>query len=121
MRLQINARHVRLTGALREHVERRFLDSLPHHYDRDSCDLRVEIDSPVGRSKRRYEEVRAFLTVPGSVLVAHARARNAWVAVDDAQKQLLRRIDEWRRRLRALARHPKKYYAARLVEEREGR
>lgn len=120
MRLQINARHTQLTGALREHVERRFLESLPLHYDRDSCDLRVEIDSPVGQSKRRYEEVRAFLTVPGGMLVAHARGRDAFAATDGAQKQLLRRIDEWRRRLRDRARYPKKYYAARLVEEREG-
>lgn len=117
MRLQIAARHMQLTVALRDHVERRFLDSLPHHYDRDSCDLRVEIDHPVGLTKRRYEEVHAQLTVPGGLLVAHARAKDAYAAVDAAQKQLLRRIDEWQRRLRDRARHPKKYYAARLVED----
>ena len=121
MRLHINARHMQLSDALREHVERRFMDSLPQHYDRASCDLRVEIDHPVGgESKRRYEEVHAQLSVPGALLVAHARAKDVFAAVDAAQKQLLRRLDQWRLKLRGLGRHPKKYYTARLAEQGPG-
>src|SRR4051794_23860958 len=117
MRLQIAARHMQLTDALRAHVQHRFLDSLPKHYDRDSCDLRVEIDHPVGgEGKRRYEEVHAQLNVPGALLIAHARAKDAFTAVDAAHKQLLRRLGEWRLKLRSIARHPKKYYAQKLVE-----
>lgn len=116
MRLRINARHMELTNTLREHVERRFLDSLSKHFDRESCELRVEIDRGVGEGKRRYDEVHAQLNVPGALLIAHGRAKNPFTAVDVAQKQLLRQLDEWRGRLYG-NRFPTKYYAARLVEE----
>src|SRR4051812_532751 len=105
MRLHVIARHMELNRALLSHVRRRFLNELPRHYDRDSCDLRVELDHPVGETKRRYEEVRAKLTVPGALLVVHARAQDLFTAVDDAYKQLVRRVDEWRGRKLA-RRHP---------------
>lgn len=108
---------MKLTPALRDHVRHRFLDSLPNHYDRDSCDLRVELEHGTGEHKRRYEEVHAQLTVPGRMLVARARAKDIYIAVDEAQRQLLRNLDDWRSRALETARFPKKYYAARLVEE----
>jgi ribosomal subunit interface protein len=116
MKLQIVARHLPLTDTLRDHVRRRFLEILPRHFDRESCELHVELS---GGPKHRYAECRARLTVPGGLLVVSERAPDLYAAVDAAERTLLRKVMGWRDRVLIGTRFPKKYFVARRLEESE--
>jgi ribosomal subunit interface protein len=116
MKLQIVVRHLSLTQALRDHIHERFLEMLPRHFDRESCDLHVEIS--LG-PKHRYHECQARLTVPGGLLVVRERAADAFAAVDAAERILNRKVLDWRDRVLIGSRFPKKYYVAELMEEGE--
>jgi ribosomal subunit interface protein len=116
MKLRIVCRHFPLTDTLRAHIHRRFLEYLPRHFDRESCDLHVEL---LGGPKHRYQECQARLTVPGGLLVVRERADDAYAAVDAVERSLLRRVLEWRDRVLIGSRYPTKYFLARLLEEEE--
>ncbi len=118
MNLRISAHHVELTPALRNYVEHRFLDTIPRHFDRSSCDLHVFLDETNGEA-RPVRECHAQLTVPGGRLVARERATDLFAAVDLARRTLERLLESYRGKKVVGTRYPKKYYAARVVEERE--
>jgi ribosomal subunit interface protein len=117
MKLQIVARHIPLTNTLRDHIKRRFLEMLARHFDRESCELHVEIASPVGEGKHRFCECQARLTVPKGLLVVHERGRDAYAAVDAVERKLARQVIDWRDRVLIGSRFPKKYFVARRAEE----
>jgi ribosomal subunit interface protein len=114
MKLQIVARNLTLTNTLRDHVHRRFLEMLPRYFDRESCELHIELS---GGPKHRYEACQARLTVPGGLLVVSERADDAYAAVDAAEHTLARKVKEWRERVLIGSRFPKKYFIARRMEE----
>jgi len=116
MKLQIVARHIDLTDTLRDHVRRRFLETLPRFFDRESCDLHVEL---IGGPKHRYEECQARLTVPRGLLVVSERAPGVYAAVDAAERALARKVKDWHDRVLIGTRFPKKYFIARRIEDGE--
>jgi putative sigma-54 modulation protein len=117
MNLRITGHHVALTDALRRYVEHRFLDTLPRHFDRASCDLHVTLDDATCDTRHQLKECHVLLTVPGGRLVAREVAADFHVAVDLARHNLERQLDAYRERRLIGSRYPKKYFVAKLIEE----
>ena len=116
MKLIISSPHLPLPPVLQEYIDRR-CQTLPRHFDRDSCELHVALESPAGASKRRFVRCNARLRVPGTVLVVHKRGRDAFAAVDAAVGALQRTLDDYHQRVMIGSRFPKKYFVARQLAE----
>jgi ribosomal subunit interface protein len=116
MRLIISSPHLPMPPALQEYIDRR-AQTLPRHFDRDSFELHVALESPSGASKRRFVRCLARLRVPGTVLVANKRGQDAFRAVDAAMDALQRSLDDYHQRVLIGSRFPKKYFVARQVAE----
>jgi ribosomal subunit interface protein len=116
MRLIISSPHLPLPPALQEYIDRR-AQTLPRHFDRDSFELHVALESPSGAGKRRFVRCVARLRVPGTVLVVHKRGQDAFRAVDAAVDALQRSLDDYHQRVLIGSRFPKKYFVARQVAE----
>jgi putative sigma-54 modulation protein len=75
MKLQLTGRHVEVTPAIREFVEKKF-SKLEKHFDHITS-IQVIID--VEKSEHKAE---ATVLVPGKDLFAHAKSENLYTAID---------------------------------------
>lgn len=91
---RISVRHIKLTDAVRQHIEKA-ADRLPHFFDRI-------IDCEVIVTKQKiHTEVEFIVKVPQQKLVASAQNDddNVYKAIDDAAERIERQIKRYHDKL----------------------
>lgn len=99
MHVTISAKHMDLTGPVREYVERK-MAKLPHFFDRLQ-EIRVVIERiPNGYHVEVMSDVEHHRD-----FVANSRHRDLYACVDLVTDRAVRQLHEWKDRIRGARKH----------------
>ncbi len=95
--IRVQGKHIAITDALREHVERK-LSRLPRHFDQIQ-EAQVVFGVSRNRSLGRAQEVEVTIWCDGLVLRAEESSGDMYASVDGAVDKLDRQIRKYRSRI----------------------
>lgn len=107
MHVYLTARHFELTARIREHVERRIIDTLRTHADAHDLN-RVEVQLGTGQRDERYS-CHVLVQLPGHRDVnISEHHHDLYAAIDLAEKRLLSSLVALRERRLTVGRRTRK-------------
>jgi ribosomal subunit interface protein len=119
MLLYVTARQIDLTDAIRAYVEERLVRGAERHGARSGTRMEVQLYDAGHRGVRFGCHVLVHMP-ENHELNVREESGDLYAAIDLAEKRLVREIVELRERRLTEARHPKKYYAAKVIEGERG-
>lgn len=93
MTIQITARHLEITGALKHYVTEK-LNKLNHHFD-NILSTKVVLEV-----KKDLQCVEAVVSVPGNEFIAKAEDYNMYAAIDSLEDKLDAQIRKHKQKLK---------------------
>jgi ribosomal subunit interface protein len=117
MQLYLTARHLDLTDGLRTHVERRLVQAVDKHAGNSgTTTMEVQLYDAGHRDIRYGCHVLLHLPERHDINIRE-ESPDLYASIDLAHDRLVRELTDFRERRITEARHPVKYYAAKLVTE----
>jgi ribosomal subunit interface protein len=114
MHVYITARHFDLSDNIREHVQRRIVDTIEAHADAHDL-TRVEVQLTLGQREARCA-CHVLVQLPGHRDINITEENHdLHAAIDLAEKRLLRCLIDLRERRLTTTRHPRKYSQRKLT------